>query len=456
MAMSLRDTIAEFVVHEHKVSDELEKTIRGFFADYLAVTEGGSHLQSSFAAHQSIRTVDQPTQECPSPVFGTSLWARADDAALANGISGHGLELDDTHEASSSHPGVVVISAVTALAAELDSRWDDVLTAIVVGYDVMGGVGVFVGARETYARGFHPTAVSGAIGAAAACATLRGLGTEQTAESISLASNLAAGSLEFLTDGSWTKRLNAGHAASIGLRSTAMGEAGFKGPVTAIEGPHGFAHQHGLGVVPGRSLDLEFGTVARQTSIKFFPCCRYMHGGMDLLAQYRLENPHLDLESVKEIDVAIITAGRTLVSDPPKRKLSISSSVDAQFSMPFGAAACLTWGRIGPEVFEKAAHHAPELLPLMRKVVCTTADDIDEVYPQRWASRVTITFSDGRREMKEEPAFLGSPGNPANAQQLSEKHNSLVGAVRAEQLQTAISALADSVSFRSWSEKLGH
>jgi 2-methylcitrate dehydratase PrpD len=364
------------------------------------------------------------------------------------------LELDDTHEPSSSHPGVAIISAVLGLAGELHSSWEEALTAMVLGYDVMGGVGVFVGAQETYARGFHPTGVAGALGAAAACSRLRGLSHKKTADAISLAANMASGSLEFLTDGSWTKRLNAGHAASVGLRAAMLASAGFEGPATALEGPHGFAAQYGHGVAPDRTLFLDFGAVARETSIKFFPCCRYMHGGMDLLAEYRTENPDLDLTTVSQIGVAVITAGRALVSDPPGRKLDIKTSVDAQFSMPFGAAACLSWGRVGPDVFENAAQHAAELLPLMRTVVCISEQEIDDLYPQQWAARVSITFNDGRRVTREEPAFLGSPANPASTQQLREKAQSLLGEDRALLVEKATSSLGGPSLVRSWFQEL--
>ena len=454
MSATLRDTIADFVSAEHTITDDLREIVRTFVADFLAVTEAGAHLPSSTAARRSIPTSPVPDAIHTSLLLGTSLWARSDDAALANGISGHGLELDDTHEPSSSHPGVVVISAVFALASELDSPWEDALTAIVVGYDVMGAVGVFVGAKEIYNRGFHPTAVAGALGAAAACSRLRGLRIEATSEAISLAANMASGSLEFLADGSWTKRLNAGHAAQVGLTASTLAAAGFEGPATALEGPHGFANQYGHGIPTDRLFQLTFGAVARETSVKFFPCCRYMHGGMDLLAQYRSENPDLDVTTVAKIEVAIITAGRALVSDPPERKLEIKTSVDAQFSMPFGAAACLSWGRIGPEVFENAAEHAATLLPLMQTVVCVSEQSIDDVYPGRWAARISITFTDGRRVTREEPAFLGSPTNPAGAEQVKEKAVSLVGEARSRFLEKATNKLDPRSLMRAWTREL--
>jgi 2-methylcitrate dehydratase PrpD len=456
MTPPLRTTIARFVHGHHDTSPELRSWMLTLLRDYWAVTEAGSALPSTAAARQAISTREIPDDQHTSMLIGSGLWARADDAALVNGVSGHGLELDDTYEPSSLHPGVVVFSSVLALASERGLSWEEALPAVIVGYEVMCQVGVYVGSAETYSRSFHPTAVSGAWGAAAACARLIGLDSSLTEEALALAANMAAGSLEFLGDGSWTKRLNAGHAASLGIRAVKLAEAGFTGPALALEGRHGFATQYGHGVQEGRELALAYGQSARDTSIKLFPCCRYMHGGMDLLAQYRAENPGLDLESIERIEVGVITAGRTLVSDPAESKRRIRTSVDAQFSMPFGAAVALAHDLVGPEIFDNAADVATELQHVIDKVVCVSTDALDSVYPERWAADTTITFRDGTIVELSEPSFIGSPANPASPERLASKVEALVGAERTLNITEATQSLENSMAVLAWCEKLAH
>jgi 2-methylcitrate dehydratase PrpD len=449
-AVPLRDQIADFIANAGDPNPKVEAHMRTLLFDYLSVTTGGASLNSSQAALASITTAAAQSPSHPSRLWGTALWASPEDAALVNGITGHGLELDDTYEPSSLHPGVVVFSAVLALAQSTNATWAETVRAAVIGYDVMAQVGVYVGAKEIYGRGFHPTGVAGAWGSTAACAALLGLGTQKTREALSLGANMAAGSLEFLGDGSWTKRLNAGFAASVGFRAVGLARAGFTGPSAALEGLHGFATQYGMGTPETRELQLDFGRSALDTSIKFFPCCRYMHGGMDLLAAHRSGNPSLDVEAIRSIDVAVITAGRALVADPPEKKTHITTSVDAQFSMPFGAAAALLLDHASVETFDNAVSYAPQFQAVMDKVNCISSPEIDAPYPERWAAAVTIRLHDGSQIHLDEPAFVGSPGNPADSQRLNAKAAGLIGEENAGALKHAVDSLEKTQPIGSW------
>ena len=453
-SLSLRDQIADFITHAGAPDSHVEAHMRTLLYDYLSVTAGGASLDSSGAALASIPTAGAHSQAHPSQLWGTPLWASPEDAALVNGITGHGLELDDTYEPSSLHPGVVVFSAVLALAQATNATWAETVRAAVIGYDVMAQVGVYVGAKEIYGRGFHPTGVAGAWGSTAACAALLGLGLEKTREALSLGANMAAGSLEFLGDGSWTKRLNAGHAAAVGFRAVGLARAGFTGPDSALEGRHGFAAQYGRGTPETRKLRLDLGRSALDTSIKFFPCCRYMHGGMDLLAAYRAGNPDLDVEGIRSIDVAVITAGRALVADPAGKKTQIATSVDAQFSMPFGAAAALLLDHASVDTFDNAASYAPQFQAVMNKVNCVSSAEIDAPYPERWAAAVTIHLHDGSQIHLAEPAFVGAPDNPADSQRLHAKAVGLIGERNAAALRHAVDSLEGNQPMGSWNPDL--
>lgn len=433
--LPLRDSIADFIVQAPGVSGDLNHWLATLLFDYAVVTEAGSSLDSSRAARAAIAYSPEKKTGLASRIIGTNDFARPDDAALVNGIAGHGLELDDTYEPSSLHPGVVVFSAVLAESAERDVPWDELARAAAIGYDVMCQVGSYVGSAETYSRGFHPTGVAGAWGAAAAVAALKRLTKEHTAAALSLAANMASGSLEFLGDGSWTKRLNAGHAAAVGVRAVALAENGFTGPEGALEGRHGFARLYGNGPVPGRELTLSFGESARNTSIKFFPCCRYMHGAMDLLSEYRRREESFNLNDIEHIQVGVITAGRTLVADPPEDKVVINTAVDAQFSMPFGAIASLALPSVTTDSFRQAPQLAEEWQDHLAKVECVSGDELDAAYPTRWGAFATLHLTSGETVELSESAFVGAPENPATSEQLFKKAAGLVGDHRASTIK---------------------
>lgn len=422
-------------------SAEAMDWIRLLLMDYAAVTSGGTQRESARSIRAATPAAGERGELAVSALHGAPGWAPPEEAALVNGTVAHGLELDDTFEEASLHPGVVVFPAVLAVADERGSSAREVLRASLIGYDVMCGIGVLLGAAESYGRGFHPTGVAGAIGAAAAVAALRELDEDRTVNTLGIAANLAAGSLEFLSDGSWTKRLNAGNAASIGIRAARLGAAGFLAPVTAFEGRDGFLSQHGQGLVDGRVLRLELGRAALDTSIKFYPCCRYMHGTIDLLRELHQEFPETRVEDVEKIQVGVIRAGATLVSLPPERKLSVRTPVDAQFNMPFGAAVAFTTGQATVEQFDRAPEIAPELLPWMRKVECRDSDRLERAFPAQWQAEVAVTFTDGTVVERREDAFVGSASRRATWEQITDKARGLVGDRGARQLRASIEGL---------------
>src|SRR5207248_7891731 len=132
------------------------------------------------------------------------------------------VELDDVTTESSLHPGVAVIPAAVALAQELEAPPRALLEAIVGGYEVTMRVGNALNPASAYARGFHPTGVAGVFGATMAAARLLGLSVDQSATALGIAGTMAAGSLEYLSDGAWTKRLNPGWAGHTGITAAQL------------------------------------------------------------------------------------------------------------------------------------------------------------------------------------------------------------------------------------------
>jgi 2-methylcitrate dehydratase PrpD len=184
-----------------------------------------------------------------------------------------------------------------------------------------------------------------------------------------------------------------------------------------------------------------------ETSVKFHPCCRYMHGVMDLLAVYRGEGGGTD--GLIRIDCGVLSGGMSLVGEPLARKRRVASTVDAQFSMPFGAALVLRRGTSSPADFARAADLAAELQPWLDITEVHTSDELDAAYPQRWGAEVTLTFEDGRAKRLHTRAFRGSPGWPAGREELAGKAAGLLGEGAAARLLAGVDALADGEPFDS-------
>src|SRR6266404_4936983 len=153
----------------------------------------------------------------------------------------HGEDFDDTFEGGPVHAGAVIVPAVLAIAERNKIEGRDALRGIAVGAEVMCRASL-VAPQLIHKAGFHPTAVLGAMGAAAAAATALRLSKNQFVTALGIAGSMAAGIIEYLAEGAWTKRMHPGWAAQSGIRAADLARAGFVGPRAVFEGVHGLFH----------------------------------------------------------------------------------------------------------------------------------------------------------------------------------------------------------------------
>ena len=170
-------------------------------------------------------------------------------AALVNGTAAHGEDFDDTFEGGPVHSGAVVVPAVLAACEREGLGGDRALIGIATGTELMCRLSL-VAPKGAHTAGFHPTAVFGALAAAGGVASALGLSAEHATSALGIAGSMAAGIIEYLAEGTWTKRMHAGWAAQSGLRAALMARGGFLGPRTVLEGTHGFYKAFAPSVTP--------------------------------------------------------------------------------------------------------------------------------------------------------------------------------------------------------------
>ena len=285
--------------------------------------------------------------EGPCIVFGLGRRYGAAAAALLNGTFGHSLDFDDTHSDSSLHPSATVVPAAIAAAELTGASGNDLLAAIVIGFEVCCRIGMALDPTAHYARGFHPTPTAGVFGAAAAAGRLLGLDAKAMASAFGVAASQASGSLQFLENGAWNKRYQVGEAAMKGLMAATLAEEGFFGAKEALEGRHGMLRAYSDGAKPELAI-AGLGQVweTLRIGVKPYPACRYTHAAVDGLLQLQREHGWTP-DDVSAIRVGLHRNGITLVGAPLDEKRRARSVVEGQFSMPFAAAVALLRGRFG-------------------------------------------------------------------------------------------------------------
>ena len=193
------------------------------------------------------RAVDALDAGGPARVIGSDRGYQPQHAALLNATYAHTLDFDDTHVGGSIHPGAPTIPAVLAVAETERRSGRALLAAIVAGYDVCVRLSEALTPAAQYDRGFHPSATCGAFGAAAAVANLSGDDAAMTANAFGVVLSAAAGSMQYLENGSWNKRFHVGFAAYNGIVAERFARAGVVGAADALDGRFGLRHSYAGG-----------------------------------------------------------------------------------------------------------------------------------------------------------------------------------------------------------------
>ena len=436
-------------VRDGRLPAEVTERARDLLRDYLGVALGGAVEESSRTLRRGLAALALRGE---GTVLGTAERLPAPHAALANGAAAHALEMDDTHQGGSIHLGATVFSAALAAAELVGAGGAAVLRAAVAGYEVAARLAMALDPAAHYRRGFHPTGTCGAFGAAAAAGLVFGLDVPSLTAALGVAGSQAAGSMEFLAEGAWTKRLHPGWAASAGLHAAAFARAGFRAPATILEGRFGFLHAYSDAVDPEpilRPTSAASGYALLRTSIKPHACCRYMQGPIDATIALRLTH-HIDAAEVERVEVGMLAAGFPIVCEPAEAKRRPASVVDAQFSLPFGIAVALVHGAASPEEFAPPTLAHPAVLRLMDRVVGMRDAALDATFPHAWPCWVRITLRDGRRLERRVEHPRGDPENFPGADELRAKFTRL--AARAlppsaiERVAKAVDDFADAPS----------
>ncbi len=355
-----------------------------------------------------------------STALGHAQARNALDAALINGTAAHGEDFDDTFEGGPVHAGAPVVPAVLAVAEREGLDGKTAIAAIAVGVEIMCR-GSTVAPQAIHKAGFHPTAVLGAMGAAAAVATALRMSPEETARALGVAGSMASGIIEYLADGSSTKRLHAGLAAQSGIRAALLARAGFTGPLTVFEGSHGFYKAFAPSKPPdfGRLTDSLGATwVGADLAFKPYACGTMTQPYVDCARKLAAMGISAD-----EIVSLVCEVGEGTVHrlwEPLALKHAPPNGYAAKFSTPDCVAAGFLLGEAGLAAFEDAAVQEPRRRALARKVSYVV--DPDNPYPRNYTGHIRATLADGRVIEVRQPHMRGGAQEPLSDADIIDKY----------------------------------
>jgi 2-methylcitrate dehydratase PrpD len=339
-------------------------------------------------------------------------------AAFVNGTAAHGEDFDDTFEGGPIHAGAVIVPAVLAISERDKIPGKDALRAIAVGIELTCRASL-VAPKLIHKAGFHPTAVLGAMGAAAAAAVALKLTKNQFVSALGIAGSMAAGIIEYLAEGTWTKRMHPGWAAQSGIRAADLAKGGFVGPRTVFEGEHGL--YHGFARTTSGQWDKlldGFGRrwVTETVAFKLYPCGTMTHPYIDCARRLAQK---VNVDEIEEVVCEAAEGTLHRLWEPLAAKQRPPNAYAAKFSQPYCIAAGFVLGNAGLDAFTDERVADPRLRALAAKVRYEV--DPDNPYPNEYTGHVRVRLKNGKTLEERQGHIRGGKHEPLSRADVEEK-----------------------------------
>ena len=415
-----------------RLTDDTRRATKRLLLDYLGVAISGSQTESGQVARKFAAITGGHAE---STVIGGAGRVPAMQAAFANAISSHSVELDDIDVLALFHFSPPVYSSALAVAEQAGASGKDLLVALAAGCEMMERLSKAAN-WSLRNRGYHTTPTCGVFGATVAAAKIQGLSAEQIVSALGLAGASASGLMEMYGP-SMQKRFNPAPAARNGVTAATMAGLGFTGAATIFEGERGFLAAFTDKNQPEQlvqNLDKPY-----QLDIEFKPysCARPIHNAIDCALEIRRRDAP-DLNRIVSMEMARHPDWANY-----HQNARPSTYHEAQVSVPYSVAVALTDGQALFAQYNDQRLGDPQLLRLSEMLRFTT----DASLPRGVSCRLTMVMEDGSRHVAQVDYPKGSIQNPMNDDELRAKFDSLVqpvlGASRAAEIAAMVQSIED-------------
>lgn len=411
----------------NSISPDSRHAVKRLLLDFCGVAAGGSQTESGKLAR---RFASDQGGKPQSRLIGDSARVPMGNAAFANAISSHSIELDDIDVLALFHFSPPVYGAGLAVAEGVGANGKQLIAALAAGCEMMERASKAANPALRN-RGFHTTPTCGVFGATVASAKLLQLSTDKLVSALGLAGAQSAGLMEMYGP-SMQKRFNPGPAARSGVTSALLAQLGFTGTANIFDGERGFLkaytdepHPQALDAAKDSDYPLEI-------EFKPYSCARPIHNAIDCALDIRSQ-PGFDIAKVKAIDI---------VRHPDwahyHQNRTPATYHEAQVSLPFSFAVALIEGKALLAQYTERSIRNPKI----RRLSSLAQFMPDPKLPRGVSCRITVTLDNGTSFVSQVDYPKGSIQNPMSDDELYAKFESLAAPVLG---QRRVRTLADAV-----------
>ncbi len=376
----------------------------------------GAILLGSRPDYKSVWTLGNQAREDGGPaqctIFGRDFKAPLLSAILANGTMGYAADAEGAG-AARMHAAAVFVPTVLTVGEYAHATGQKLIAALALAYDVACRVSDAADPGTPYPHSFHPSAVFGHFGAAAAAGHFFDLDEMQWVNALGLAGINAGGLIAWVDDPTEDSRgFVIGVAAQSGTRAALLAKKGMGGPIRILDDTKYSIYDAYSGAMHLERLVKGLGTeyrILEADGYKPYPCCGDIHSGLDALLSIRQKHG-LRAEEIAGITHWVKPTRHKVIDNNPLK------SHNAQYIM---AVAAVT-GRIDPNDILVDRRSEPAIADLYRRTQLLPEPALNEVTDGAPAI-VEVRLRDGRTFQERVNYRKGSRQNPFTTEELQEK-----------------------------------
>ena len=414
--ISLAEKFSEWV-HKLKINDIPEEVVNKL--QLIVMDSFGLMVSAKDEQYiKSLISALQETGDCT--LVGHNTKVNPFNAAIINGTAIHGEDFDDTFEGTPVHVGSVMVPAMlsSAQAKNLDGK--KFLKGLVVGSELICRLAL-VAPTAVHRQGFHPTAIFGAFGSSIGVSSLLGNSINEMSSGLGIVGSMASGIIEYLAEGTSTKRLHPGWAAGCGWQSANFAKSGFLGPRTVFEGQHGvfnsFAKKN---IEPDFShiiSDLGNRWETKNLALKPYACGTMAQPFIDCAIKLRGK-----IDNIDKIDKVIASVGEGTVHrlwEPLEEKQNPSTPYGAKFSVPYCISIGLIKGSAGLNEFTDKYLKNSDVIKLASKI--NYEINPKDEYPRNYTGKIKLIMEDGTVYSSSQECLRGEKRDPLSTDEVRKR-----------------------------------
>ncbi len=358
-------------------------------------------------------------------IIGTTRQAPPDLVAFANGAAFRYLDLNDAYVGRiTGHPSDD-IAACLAVAESERSSAAELITAIVLAYEINCRL-IDAFDASISARGWDVPMLS-LPSVALAAGKLMKLAPDKLRQAISLALNdhISMGQTRAQELSDW-KGIADAEAARNAIFGATLARAGLTGPAPIFEGRWGFFKlvtgeaEIDTGRFGGRGVPF----LIHQCGLKSYPA--HITAQTTVPAAAALAKAIGNLDRITAIEIGTTRRGKQIAGSDAD-KWAPDTKETADHSLPYIAARAMLDGEIDNDSYAPGKLHDPRVLALMRKITVKEDPAFAMLTVNVPPTRLIATLDDGQRVERLVDSMPGFPGRPASRADVERKFRSNVG-----------------------------